>query len=98
MATGKCWELAANATDRVARRQQFTAQSAVVLMAPDWVITAVNYLSTRPRIVGSLVRYVAARLHSNSTNMWNTTALIEITRLQVVLRMQYNIISNIISH
>jgi len=40
---------------RVAGSQQFSAESAVVLMAPDWVVAAVNDLSTRPRIVGSLV-------------------------------------------
>ena len=63
-----------NATHRAVRLQQVSAKSAVILMAPDWVIAAFNNLGVRPRIVGSLVRYITVRFHTKPTNVSNKIA------------------------
>jgi len=60
-------------TDRGVRLKQIAAESAVVFMAPDGIIATVNDLRTCPWIVGSLVRDIATRLHTSSTDMSNSS-------------------------
>jgi len=57
-----------NATYRAVWLQQVGAKSAVILMAPDWVIAAVNNLRICPRIVGSLVWHITVWFHAETMN------------------------------
>jgi len=43
------------ASDRVVGLEQIIAQSAVILVAPDWLIAVSNYLGTHPRLAGCLI-------------------------------------------